>query len=72
MTHPDQRLGGFIRDRRRHLHLSQARLAWELGRTRSFVVRIESGQTLSPCLLPRVAYVLGVDVQSLISPPLEH
>jgi transcriptional regulator with XRE-family HTH domain len=67
--HPDQRLGGFIRDRRRSLNLSQARLAWELGRSRSFICRVERGQTLSPYLLPRAAHVLGVDIQSLITPP---
>jgi transcriptional regulator with XRE-family HTH domain len=69
VMHPDQQLGFYIRDRRINRHMSQARLAWELGRTRSFISRVENGQTLNPYLLPKVAHVLGVDVQSLINPP---
>lgn len=68
---PDQELGRFMLERRRALMVSRAALGRAIGRDRSYVERVERGQTLSPRYLPAIARVLNCSVSELIQPPGE-
>lgn len=65
---PDQELGRYLLERRQALAVSRRALGAAIGRDRSYVERIERGQTLSPRYLPAIAAALQCSVNELIYP----